>query len=200
LIWFSGENLLLICNNFQRVKIYTKTGDKGQTSLVGGKRVSKTDPRIEAYGTVDELISVLGLLKEMDINSDTKDVLLKIQHHLMVSAAILATDNESSLSSIPSFQEDWIVMIEKNIDEMNPKLSALSSFVIPGGSKEAATCHLARTICRRSERSVLGIQPFPKEYGPIEKYMNRLSDYLFVLARKVLADKNLPEILWQPTK
>lgn len=180
------------------MKIYTKTGDQGRTSLVGGKRVPKTDLRIEAYGTVDELIAVLGLLREMDIKKDVSDFLYEVQNQLMITASILATDNQETLNNLPELPEKATISLENAIDQMTEELVSLNKFVIPGGSKAAATCHLARTVCRRAERSVLHIHPFFKEYNPVEKYLNRLSDYLFVLARKILKDQNRPEVLWSP--
>lgn len=182
------------------MKIYTKTGDKGETSLVGGKRVSKTDLRIEAYGTVDELLSLIGMLREFKLKASLKDFLLNIQNDLMTVSSILASDSSDIIQSMKVLKNEAILKLEKAIDEMNEGLDSLYAFVIPGGSKEAATCHLARTVCRRAERSLLRIQPFLKEYELTEKYLNRLSDYLFVLSRKILSDQNLSEILWHPVK
>jgi len=180
------------------MKIYTKTGDKGQTSLVGGKRVSKTDLRIEAYGTVDELISLIGLLRGYKLDNPLKEFLYSIQKDLMIVASMLASDNAGTIKSLPALNKEATRNLEKAIDNMNDGLKPLYAFIIPGGSKEAATCHIARTVCRRAERSLLRIQPFIKKYEPVERYLNRLSDYLFVLSRKILSDQNLPEVLWNP--
>lgn len=180
----------------KKYKIYTKGGDKGETALVGGKRVVKYHPRIEAYGTVDELISVIAYVKDRKIKKQHKKNLLAIQSHLMIIAAYLASDSEKVLSRLPLFYETFITFLEAEIDRMEKKLLPLSSFILPGGSKASAACHIARTVCRRAERRVCELASTYKVDEMHIKYLNRLSDYLFVLSRKVLNEKGLNDILW----
>lgn len=180
------------------MKIYTKTGDKGTTSLIGGKRVPKYNLRIEAYGTVDELISYVGLLRDQGTSPHIQSSLLEIQDKLMVLAAILATDCEDCEIKLPTLKEKDITFLEKEIDAMDQELPPLRSFVYPGGHTTVSFCHIARTVCRRAER--ISIQLSEQLYVPedVLKYLNRLSDYLFVLARKLGKDLNIEEIPWQP--
>jgi len=182
------------------VKIYTKTGDKGKTSLIGGRRVSKTHSQIEAYGTVDELMAYVGLLRDMEIAEENKDTLFFILDRLMVCASILALDQEAKGLNLPELFEQDIAILEKNIDEMERGLEPLNSFVLPGGHKIVSYCHIARTVCRRAERNLLRIEdPFLK-LSLVERFLNRLSDYLFVLSRKIAKDLNLEQIKWEPGK
>lgn len=180
------------------MKIYTKTGDKGTTSLIGGKRVPKYNIRIEAYGTVDELISYIGLLRDQNIDTRLQTNLLEIQDKLMVAAAILATDCDDCQIKLPELKEKDITFLEKEIDAMEQELPPLRSFVFTGGHTTVSFCHIARTVCRRAER--ISIELSEKLHVPEEvlKYLNRLSDYLFVLARKLGKDLNIKEIPWQP--
>ncbi|MCF8386319.1 MAG: cob(I)yrinic acid a,c-diamide adenosyltransferase [Bacteroidales bacterium] len=165
-------------------KIYTKFGDKGETSLIGGKRVPKYHDRIEAYGTVDELNSFVGLIRDQEIDEHSKKMLLEIQDRLFTLESLLATDHESEIKrNLPELHEEDISLLEKEIDKMNEKLPEIKSFVLPGGHPVVSYCHIARTVCRRAERITIKLS----EHYPVEarsiKYLNRLSDYFFVLAR-----------------
>lgn len=181
------------------MKIYTKTGDKGYTSLVGGKHVSKTHIRIEAYGTVDELIAHTGMLRDIfGHNKDTQDELLFIQDRLMICAAILAADCEDCMVRIPDLPDADILYLEHAIDTMEPLLPALSSFVLPGNHVISSQCHICRTVCRRAERQIIRLSAELFVPDTVIKYINRLSDYLFVLARKVLRDLQKEDIPWKP--
>ena len=172
-------------------KIYTKTGDNGKTSLLGGQRVDKFHNRIEAYGTVDELNSFIGLLIcEID-NANITNSLLNIQNKLFNAGSKLAVEGKISFS-IPEITEDDIIFLEKKIDEMNEELPELKNFIIPGGNRATSLAHVCRTICRRAERRTLSIND--NENLIIVKYLNRLSDYFFVLSRK-LSDIG-KEITW----
>jgi cob(I)alamin adenosyltransferase len=178
------------------MKIYTLTGDDGTTSLSGGRRLSKTDLRIEAYGTVDELISWIGLIRGDSANIKRNEILLFIQNQLMRSAAGLARDitNPASRNIVPD--PDCPAVIEREIDEMESKLQPLRSFILPGGKAAAAHCHIARTVCRRAERAVLRLNEKEETPEVIRKFLNRLSDYLFVLARLVALEIENEEIKW----
>ena len=180
------------------MKIYTKTGDKGDTSLIGGKRVSKANLRIDTYGTVDELISYMGLLRDQPINEDIKALLIHIQDRLMVCASILASDCDDCEAMVPNLDEKEIILLEKKIDQYEETLQPLSSFIIPGGHPIVSHCHVARTICRRTERLVIKLSEESKVPEIILKYLNRLSDYLFVLSRKLAADFKAVEHIWNP--
>jgi cob(I)alamin adenosyltransferase len=182
------------------MKIYTKTGDKGETSLLGGKRVPKYHERIEAYGTVDELIAHLGLIRDQDINTDTKEYLIHIQECLMTSAAILAADEGTDISTLPVLDEKAIQSLEYEIDKMEEELPALSSFILPGGHPIVSYCHIARTVCRRAERNALKLTSGQIDLIPVFKYLNRLADYLFVLSRKLGKDLYSIESQWNPQK
>lgn len=178
-------------------KIYTKTGDKGQTSLIGGKRVPKYHIRIEAYGTVDELNSFVGLLRDHDIAEHHKEILLRIQECLFIAESLLAKDEDNDSIKLPCLTEKDIIILEEEIDRMNEKLPPLTNFILPGGTKEASYAHVARTICRRAERIVIELS----EKMPVPtitiRYLNRLSDYFFVLARKLAHDKGAKDIIWK---
>jgi cob(I)alamin adenosyltransferase len=179
-------------------KIYTKTGDKGETSLIGGTRVPKYHDRIEAYGTVDELISYIGLIRDQKIDSETFSVLVEIQDRLMTCASILATDCDDCKVKIPEIFDTDIELLEKEIDKMETKLPTLSSFILPGGHQTVSFCHVARNICRRAERLSIKVQEQYKYSEKVNQYLNRLSDYLFVLSRKLSVDLNAKEIAWKP--
>jgi cob(I)alamin adenosyltransferase len=179
------------------MKIYTKTGDKGTTSLIGGRRVPKNHQRIEAYGTVDELIAFLGLLRD-HINSEQQSWIIKIQHELMICAAILATDCENCDVKIPKLSEDNIVWLETEIDKMEMNLPKLSKFILPGGHPAVSLCHVARTVCRRAERAILSIEDKEKIPSQVIRFINRLSDYLFVFSRLLSIENQAIEITWQP--
>ncbi len=180
------------------MKIYTKTGDKGETSLIGGKRVPKYHPRIEAYGTIDELISFIGLLRDQNLERNIIELLLNIQDKLMVCAAILATDCEDCKINIPSIQVEDISNLEKEIDAMQASLPSLNSFLLPGGHKAVSLCHVLRTICRRAERSTLKLSDELFVPELVLTYLNRLSDFFFVLSRKLTVDFKSVEYLWKP--
>jgi cob(I)alamin adenosyltransferase len=180
------------------VKIYTKGGDKGQTSLLGGTRVPKYDDRIEAYGTLDELNSFIGLVRDQEIDKRYKDVLLRVQHIIFVAESNLAADKAEHLDRLPKISEADIEYLEREIDLMNLDLPALRSFILPGGHMAVSCCHVARTICRRAERLTIKLSEKHPVDRLIIKYLNRLSDYFFVLARKTGKDLNVEETLWKP--
>ncbi|WP_204346126.1 cob(I)yrinic acid a,c-diamide adenosyltransferase [Psychroserpens algicola] len=189
------------------MKIYTKTGDKGTTALFGGTRVPKHHIRIDSYGTVDELNSHLGLIRDQDIDPHYKHVLINIQDKLFTVGAILATDPEKATLkngkerlNIPKISEDDIVQLEQEMDAMNEALPPMTHFVLPGGHQTVSFCHIARCVCRRSERlasALNDLEPFQPESLT---YLNRLSDYLFVLARKLSYDLQAEEVKWIPKK
>jgi len=180
------------------MKIYTKTGDRGQTSLIGGTRVPKYHLRIDTYGTVDELNSYVGLIMCQEINPDYRVILKEIQDRLFTVGASLAADPEKSNMKIPDLHESDINLLEQEIDAMNDLLPALKHFVLPGGNTVVSYCHIARCVCRRAERlSVeLAVNSFVDERVTV--YLNRLSDYLFVLARKLTMDLKAEENIWIP--
>ncbi len=181
-------------------KIYTKGGDKGQTSLLGGTRVPKYDNRIEAYGTLDELNSFIGIVRDMNIGKHHKETLLTIQHKIFAAESHLASDKPENTEKLPKVTEKDIIFLEKEIDDMNEHLPELRSFILPGGHVIVSYCHVCRTICRRAERLTIKLS----EHYPIDerilKYLNRLSDYFFVLARKIGHDLGAPETLWKPNQ
>ncbi len=179
-------------------KIYTKTGDDGTTSLIGGTRVPKYDDRIEAYGTADELLAWVGLIRDQDIDTETKKVLLEIQDRLFTLQALLANDATANKRVLPQLSETDIVFLEKEMDQMNEKLPDLTSFILPGGDPSISYCHLARTVCRRSERLCIKLNDAMPINPLIIKYLNRLSDYLFVLSRKFSSDLGIDEKAWKP--
>ncbi len=179
-------------------KIYTKTGDKGRTTLIGGTRVPKYDIRIEAYGTVDELNAFIGLLRDREIDTHSKEILLEIQERLFTLESSLAQDGKQLKVDLPVLHTDDVELLEKEIDDMNEQLPPLTAFVLPGGHPVVSYCHIARTVCRRAERLTLRMnEKFPVDSLNIQ-YLNRLSDYLFVLARKLSKDLKAPESLWKP--
>jgi cob(I)alamin adenosyltransferase len=180
-------------------KIYTKTGDLGETSLLGGTRVLKSNERVEAYGTIDELNSYIGLLRDQPIAEHYKLILLGIQENLFIAEARIAADPNLKSLSLPLLQADAIHTLENEIDEMNKSLDELTHFILPGGYMASSLSHVARTVCRRAERDVirLSLTTEPAE-DIIIKYLNRLSDYLFVLARKIGKDAGADETLWTP--
>ena len=180
------------------MKIYTKTGDNGQTSLVGGTRVSKTELRIEAYGTVDELNSYIGLLRDQEINNNRKEILKEIQDRLFTIGSILASEPEQTKKRIPDLHESDIELLEKEMDKMDESLEPMRFFILPGGHQSVSFGHLARTVCRRAERIVLRLAQESEVNELVIKYLNRLSDYLFVLCRMMIKDLNIEEISWKP--
>ncbi|MBR9859678.1 cob(I)yrinic acid a,c-diamide adenosyltransferase [bacterium] len=172
------------------MKIYTKTGDKGTTSLLGGTRVSKAHQKIEAYGTVDELNSTIGLLRTETPKYDT--VLKNIQNRLFNVGSLLATEREVSFQ-LPEIDEKDILYLEEQIDEMDKDLHQLKNFVLPGGSRSNGLAHMCRSICRRAERRVVVLEG---DYEIIVQYLNRLSDYFFMLSRAVLHQEGKEETIW----
>ncbi|MCW3070911.1 MAG: hypothetical protein JWO44_801 [Bacteroidetes bacterium] len=180
------------------MKVYTKTGDKGQTSLIGGTRVPKHHMRIEAYGTVDELNSYIGLIRDQQIDSDSKKMLVEIQDRLFTIGSSLASDPERSKMKIPDLKEEDITLLEQEMDKMNETLPEMRSFVLPGGHTTVSYCHIARCVCRRAERLTIHLSENSFVADPVIKYLNRLSDYLFVLSRKLSHDLNAEEIPWKP--
>ncbi len=180
------------------MKIYTKKGDKGNTSLIGGTRVPKYHLRIETYGTVDELNAYIGLIRDHDIDEASRQLLKEIQDRLFTIGSSLASDPENSKMKIPDLKESDVEKLETAIDQINEALPALKSFILPGGHKAASYCHIARCVCRRSERYAVHLAE--EEFVPdlVIKYLNRLSDYIFVLARKITHDKGGEEVAWSP--
>jgi len=180
------------------MKIYTKTGDKGFTSLIGGTRVPKHHLRIESYGTVDELNSWIGLIRDQDITTHDKDFLKQIQDRLFTIGSSLAADPEKSKMVIPDLHLTDIELLEKEMDKMNEQLPELKHFILPGGSDSISYCHIARCVCRRAERLAVHLAEESTVDEKVIIYLNRLSDYLFTLARKLGNDKQIPENQWIP--
>jgi cob(I)alamin adenosyltransferase len=180
------------------MKIYTKKGDLGETSLLGGTRVLKNHLRIDAYGTVDELNSWLGLLRDQAISKEHVDLLLRIQDRLFTCGSHLAMDPDKKTANIPNLGEIDVTILEERIDSMNAVLPEMKNFVLPGGHIVVSYCHIARCVCRRAERLVTGLAGESTVDPLIIKYLNRLSDYLFMLSRKLAAELNAPEIPWKP--
>ena len=178
-------------------KIYTKTGDKGETGLFGGKRLPKNHIRIESYGTVDELNSHLGLLRDLSPSEHQKKILKEVQDRLFTIGSNLASDPDKEMIT-PDVEESDIELLEKEIDQMNEVLPTLKSFILPGGHPTVSHCHIARTVCRRAERMVVALHHNEPVETIIIRYLNRLSDYLFVLSRQLSMDLEVEEIPWQP--
>ncbi len=188
------------------MKVYTKTGDKGSTSLYGGVKVSKNHIRIDAYGTVDELNSAIGLVRSSDINNIYDEQLIQIQKNLFHVGAELATPTEklylaNGKSRLPKIlQEIDILQLENWIDKMEEELPPLTHFILPGGNLASSHAHLCRCICRRAERISVSLKEVEEIREEVLKYLNRLSDYLFVLARKIAYDAGHEEIKWLPNE
>jgi len=181
------------------MKIYTKTGDSGKTSLLGGTKVFKNNPRIEAYGTVDELNSYIGLLSDFSNDDNAKNILKEIQDRLFTIGAELACDpDKNSRMALPDLHESDVELLEKEIDKMQEELPVMKNFILPGGQPAVSFAHVARCVCRRAERCAVNLQ---ENKGAVDqliiKYLNRLSDYLFVLARYLGMKNNAPEIIWK---
>ncbi len=181
------------------MKIYTKTGDAGKTSLLGGKKVSKGDLRIESYGSVDELNSFVGLLSDFQTDGFLKDILKEIQDRLFTIGSDLACDPDKNIKMpVPDVHESDIELLEKEIDRMNDELPPLLNFILPGGAPVVSYAHIARTVCRRAERNCIRLQDSEQNVAPIIiKYLNRLSDYFFMLARYTGFKNNIPEVIWK---
>lgn len=189
------------------MKVYTKTGDKGTTALFGGTRVPKHHIRIESYGTVDELNSYIGLIRDQEINPLYQNVLIEVQDRLFTLGAILATppekeilkNGEKRLQNLGIIESD-IEFLETEIDTMEENLPPMTHFVLPGGHTTVSYCHIARCVCRRAERLATHLNEIEPTDELVLKYLNRLSDYLFVLARKLSFDLNANEVPWIPRK
>ena len=181
------------------MKIYTKTGDAGKTSLIGGTRVLKSDLRIEAYGTVDELNSYIGLVSDYCNDDEAKTVLKEIQDRLFTIGSELACDpNKDAKLPIPDLYESDVELLEKEMDKMDKELPRMKNFILPGGFPAVSFMHVARCVCRRAERCCVGLEENNGNVNPlIIKYINRLSDYLFMLARYTGMKNNAPEIIWK---
>lgn len=180
------------------MKIYTKTGDNGTTSLISGKRVPKYHLRIEAYGSVDELMAFNALLFDQLNQPDYRQFLIEVQDRLMTISSILAADCEDCGFKIPQITEPDILAVENEIDQMEMDLPQLTKFILPGGHVTVSQCHVARTVCRRCERLALRVHHEESACELVVKYLNRLSDYYFVLSRKLAKDLNIEEITWTP--
>lgn len=182
------------------LKIYTKTGDKGNTSLIGGTKVPKSDLRIEAYGTVDELNSYIGLCRDLISDEPSRELMQTVQDRLFVVGAALACDPEKEPKmKIPDLHADDVTALEKAIDTMNETLPVMKFFILPGGHVAISQLHIARCVCRRAERCCVRLELESHEIEPIIlQYLNRLSDYLFVLARFVGHTLGVAEIAWKP--
>jgi cob(I)alamin adenosyltransferase len=179
-------------------KVYTRGGDMGKTSLVGGQRVSKASERLEAYGTVDELSSHLGLLASFLPDGDDKTMIIRVQSCLFNVCTNLATDQEQTvLSPSAHLPEGEIELLEEQVDKIMNLLPEKQGFILPGGTREAAQAHVCRTVCRRAERRIVALSELSQISPEILQYVNRLSDYLFVLAKKINFNANRSEIVWQ---
>ena len=178
------------------MKIYTKTGDLGETGLFGGQRVLKSHLRVEAYGTVDELNSYIGWLRDVVENPAVRDLLAQIQHRLFTVGAHLASDPNKPLP-IPDLKSDDIQVLETAMDEMDARLPPLKNFILPGGHPTVSICHVCRTVCRRAERLVVTLHETDTVEAIVLQYLNRLSDYFFVLARQLAQDLEVDEVVWK---
>jgi cob(I)alamin adenosyltransferase len=179
-------------------RIYTKTGDRGETSLIGGTRVPKYDDRIEAYGTLDELNSFVGYLRDQLTDSQIREVLLTIQNNLFVAESILATDTTRPLTrNLPVLTESDVRFLELEIDRMNVHLPEIKSFILPGGHPLVSLCHICRTVCRRGERIIIKLDASDPVDAVLLRFINRLSDYLFVLAREIAWQNSVLDLPWQ---
>ncbi len=183
------------------MKIYTKTGDQGTTALFGGKRVAKSDLRIEAYGTVDELNVYVGLVADTIQNAAQQQFLRAIQERLFTVGSSLAADPEKETTLIkPDLLPEDLEAIEQAIDAMDTQLPPLKNFILPGGHTTVSFAHLARVVCRRAERHVVALAEVSSVDPIVMRYLNRLSDYFFTLSRLIAHELNVPEIPWNPRK
>ncbi|AZQ43897.1 cob(I)yrinic acid a,c-diamide adenosyltransferase [Nonlabens ponticola] len=189
------------------MKIYTKTGDEGTTALFGGTRVPKHNLRIDSYGTIDELNSWMGLIRDQDVDALVKATIITIQHHLFTIGAILATPPEKETLkngkerlNISKISDADIELLEHEMDRMDQDLPQMTHFILPGGHESVSYCHITRTVCRRAERLCAELNAQTPVDPQVLKYVNRLSDYLFVLARKLSKDLQAEEIKWIPKK
>lgn len=180
------------------MKIYTKTGDKGFTSLIGGTRVPKYDLRIETYGTVDELNSYIGLIRDQEVSDQQSALLKEIQDRLFTIGSSLASDPEKSRMKLPDLHLSDVELLEQQIDQMTGELPQLRHFILPGGGQSVSFCHIARCVCRRAERLCVHLSEDSHVDQTVIVYLNRLSDFLFVLARKLCKDMDVAENQWIP--
>jgi cob(I)alamin adenosyltransferase len=178
-------------------KIYTKTGDTGETVLFGGKRLPKSHIRIEAYGTVDELNSWIGVIRDLTTAGNDKNLLKEIQDRLFTVGSNLASDPDKEMLT-PDLLESDVEQLEQAIDAMNEDLPPLKNFILPGGHTTVSFCHVARCVCRRAERQVVNLALHEPVENLIVQYLNRLSDYLFVLSRHLAKKENVEEVVWKP--
>ncbi|MDX2302202.1 MAG: cob(I)yrinic acid a,c-diamide adenosyltransferase [Microscillaceae bacterium] len=179
------------------MKIYTKTGDQGQTSLIGGVRVPKSHLRIETYGSVDELNSFIGLLRDQEVCTSRQDELKEIQDRLFTIGAYLASDPEKAKMKIPDLLEPDVTFLENKIDEMNEILPEMRNFILPGGHPSISFGHITRTVCRRVERLCVALKEESEVLPLVIIYLNRLSDYLFILCRWMHVTLNIDELPWK---
>ncbi|NLO69815.1 MAG: cob(I)yrinic acid a,c-diamide adenosyltransferase [Porphyromonadaceae bacterium] len=180
------------------MKIYTKSGDKGTTGLIGGTRVSKSDIRLEAYGTVDELNAQIGVLISLELKDELKEFLLNIQNLLFTVGSNLATDTlRTEFRQASVMRDEFITSIEKEIDRLDQNLPPLEQFILPGGSRVSAQCHVCRTVARRAERRIIEMNETYPVDSKLVIYVNRLSDFFFILARYLLKEDNMKEIFWK---
>lgn len=181
------------------MKIYTKTGDKGETSLIGGTRVRKSHLRIEAYGTIDELNSFLGVVRDQEVNQKRQALFSEIQDRLFTIGSTLATDpaKEGKVQT-PDLHAGDIQLLEDQMDVLDAQLPPLRNFILPGGHPAVSFCHVARTVCRRAERLVIALQEESAVDDLVVQYLNRLSDFLFVLSRAIGFELGVKEITWKP--
>ena len=182
------------------MKVYTKKGDKGTTQLIGGKRVPKNHDRIDAYGTVDELNSYMGLLRDQSVRKETHELIITIQNKLFTIGALLANQDDNNKMKLPLIDEKDVTLLENEIDKMNESLPEMRSFILPGGHTTVSFCHIARCVCRRAERLTIQIDENVLQVEIILKYLNRLSDYLFVLSRYLSKNLDATEIPWISAK
>jgi len=179
------------------MKIYTKKGDKGYTQLLGGTTVIKNNKKIECYGTIDELNAFIGNLYDQDINKEQKNTLLTIQNLLFNIGSCIANDNKKNKIDLPNIADDDIHLLESNIDNMEKRLPPLSNFILPSGHPNASKCHIARTVCRRAERTLVSLSEHEEINFLHLKFLNRLSDYLFVLSRLILLEEDSQPVEWK---
>lgn len=182
------------------MKVYTKKGDKGTTQLIGGKRVPKNHDRIDAYGTVDELNSYMGLLRDQSVRKETHELIITIQNKLFTIGALLANQDDNNKMKLPLIDEKDVTLLENEIDKMNESLPEMRFFILPGGHTTVSFCHIARCVCRRAERLTIQIDEDVLQIEIILKYLNRLSDYLFVLSRYLSKNIDATEIPWISAK
>jgi len=179
------------------MKIYTKKGDKGKTQLLGGSMVDKNHIKLECYGTIDELNSFIGNIYDQEISVFHKEILFIIQNQLFNLGSIISFDGKKDKIQLPNITTQNIKMLEKAIDKMEAKLPILSAFILPSGHPIASKCHIARTVCRRAERNLVALSQEEAINNLHIQYLNRLSDYLFVLARAIIKENNAQECKWQ---